>query len=186
MKKVPTMVNLLRQVEMENGKKRNKWARSAKPTFFKCSVFTSIWLEMAQKLHETPNFHWLHCAKQFWPIAPSSKISKFWWNFHRSKFSYETAYFILWPPYQFSGWRDFWTRFKIQELEFAQIMTCGLLPSDKNWRLDSFGKLGGFQIYYINCPLFTIFYNFTFQPVLQDLPLSLHLLSHQNPLPLGH
>ena len=73
-----TWANLVRQVEMENGKKRNKWAHSAKPTFFKCSVFTSILLEMAQKLHETPNLHWLQCAKQFWPIAPSSKISKFW------------------------------------------------------------------------------------------------------------
>ena len=28
-----TWANLVRQVEMENGKKRNKWAHSAKPTF---------------------------------------------------------------------------------------------------------------------------------------------------------
>ena len=37
-----TWANLVRQVEMENGKKRNKWAHSAKLTFFKCSILTPI------------------------------------------------------------------------------------------------------------------------------------------------
>ena len=145
---------------MENGKKRNKWAHSAKPTFFKCSVFTSIWLEMAQKLHKTPNLHWQQCAKQFWPIAPSSKISKFWWNFLRSKFSYETAYFILWPPYQFSGWPDFWTRFKIQELEFAHILTCGLLPSDKKLDAWQLREVGWFSDLLHKVPTFPHFWPF--------------------------